>query len=455
MKFKVNKLLITILVIIFTIDEYSYAFEKSCPFLLVDKQTNENHFLDFYLNGIDSDTEIKELKDYGEFKKGLEGHQVFGDVRLEKLRNGISNKLNEIYIQVPEFAEHLYSLILNLNWELRDEPRPRSIGCYYPPSTPINLYNFHLLPLIQLSQNEFYSDSPRQWSYIDIISIWTKLFLSLKPKIQTAAIFHKVLNSYYNPQYSNYIHSDNLRIDIDEYRQRAQDTLGFLFAMNEDSSILNYMSKKDSECKKCGFSPANLDRSTPRIKPRLRYTWSQPIEYSFPQQQTVYIKYLSFDEFQKSKEICRSIEAKMLTYWPLFVKDLKTMNMRVLEEIKRYRVIHPEDEELQNIKLKNYAIIGDLDLASGAGRNFESSLTPLTFIESKKMHYQSVSYVIYNKENTSISIDWTKTINFKQFQQAATIVKEQYGHYLEMGQRCSQSQFDWELASQFKNISVN
>lgn len=454
MKFKVSQLL-AVMVIIFTFDEYSYTFEQSCPFLLIDKQTNENHFLDFYLNGIDSDTEIKELKDYGEFKKGLEGHQVFGDVRLEKLRNGISNKLNEIYIQVPEFAEHLYSLILNLSWELREEPRPRSMGCYHPPSPPVNLYNFHLLPLIQLTEKEFYYNNPRKWSNSYIISIWTKLFLSLKPKIQTAAIFHKVLNSYYNPQWSNYIHGDNLQVSIDEYMQRAQVTLAFLFAMNEDSSILNYMSKKDSECKQCGFSPAILDRSTPRIKPSLRYTWNQPIEYSFPEQQTVYIKYLSFDEFQKTKEICRSIESKMLTYWPLFVKDLKVMNLKILDEIKKYRVIHPEDEALQYIKLKNYAITGDLDLSSRAGRNFESSLTPLTFIESKKMHYQSVSYVFYNKENTSISIDWTKIINFKQFQQTATIVKEQYGGYVEMGQRCSQSQFDWELAGQFKNISVN
>lgn len=437
MKIKLNHFL-TILAILVVFNEYSYCFERSCPYLIIDNETNETHFLDFYLNQIDPSSDLKEFEDYGQFKKGLKDHPFFGDPRLETLRSGLSNKLNEIYLQVPEFAEQLYNLTLSLNLELREEQLSMALECYSPP-TPINLYNFHLFPLFQLDQEE---NNPNY-----IISIWSKVFLNLKPKVQVAAIFHKVLNSYYNPQF-NYKHIDISTVSIEHYMLRAQDTLDFLFTMNEASSILNYMQKKDSECRTCGFTPPHLDRTTPRIDFYIRYTWNEALDYSFPDQQTVYIKYLSFEEFKKVKEICQDIETNMSLYWPQFTNDLKKMNFKVLEEVKKYQKIHPE---LEGLRLKNYALNGDYELTN---RDFENSLTPLSLLESENMVYQPTSVLIYEKENNFIDLDWTKIINFELFRQNAMMIKKQYQRYLELGHRCSKDPNYWKQVSAFKNISV-
>lgn len=444
---KNNFLVVLILVFIFKLNVQANE-DRSCPYLILDKKTNNINFLDFYLSNIDADVDIKELEDLGNFKKELNRHPFFGDPRLKKMKQGISDKLNEIYLQVPELAEQLNEIILNKKWKLRNEEPIKHVPCINP-TLPIYPDNFELIPLIQLENVSDKSSRDRKYDQYTN-SIWANVFLTLKPKIQVATIFHKILNEYFNSLNSTYTHSDNGR-DLNKYTQRAQDAFGFLFSMNENSSILNYMAQMDDGCKICGYTPKYPTKTTPQV-PYLRYTWNQPLEYSFPDQQTVYIKYLSYGEFQKSKKTCSDIERNMSVNWPRFIKKIQTMNNKIVSEINQYKENHPSDPNLMSLSIKNYALAGEISLATNQGRDFTKKLSPLSFMEFKYMQYSPQSYILYN--NTQIEIDWTKIINFEEFKKEAMNIKEQYQKYIGLAQRCTESKMNWDNVEQFKHISI-
>lgn len=388
-------------------------FANYCIYALERKTDKANQLLDFVESGIEQNDLILPLNDSGNFTLAFEQHKFFG---RQSFTPSLVAKLNQIFITVPEYAEHLAELMLAMEWTFVENFKPLQCGRLNQIDTPVDIFKDYVA--LPVSYGLIDQDNSTR-AFIDKFR-----FRKLDSVSQVGVFFSSVVGHYLEFGSGPY---ESARGGI---KSRVANSLLFRtnikdlnLQMERLSDESTYLSKKGVRFKwgSCKYTQAefpNISGSIYRARNYGRPPGWPDYSYLLP------TCYKNYSDFIQLKQICKDSENKFNNEYSKLMADLDFMNKTVYSWLSynlpgSYDSI--EDFVATNywakgsLKFTNYPHYKETEDVDGFLMNYSYGFKPGG--DSLGGGSYSPSTIIESLGDPAIKVnfDWPSLMNWKEF----------------------------------------
>lgn len=398
-----------------------------CLYSLENKTDGSINLLDLVESGLAGS--VKNTSDVGNFSIAFQGNAFFAN---KDFTNNIVNKLNEIYLQVPELAQHLSYVILHTVWVMEEEPFPQ-INCNRNldgNDSPLDLKRDFIAVPVAYETIYQMRDEPS-------IHIDDHRFRRLSAGAQTAVIFSVAANKYLN----------RYQYGFDEQLGSPIPHPSLLDGSIKTRKLNSFFFRNSLDGLKMTLTEFLQSHYFKDPRTLRNYNWvdcDTPVE--FDPHYMPSLCYKSSAELEKIKAQCKEVEAETQQILPLVMSRLDIINRTVVEEVAKITG--------QNDAGK-YRVDGEVYATRywSPTEVYLSSLYPAygstSFIDNKLMNYAYESLgggtyfpwtmIKVRSAGLEFTIDWTKILDWSEFRKSAEKIKEIYKIHRETEFRCEVS----------------